>query len=130
MGSKKNGEDNPHWKGGTRNWWAKHLKQTIGKCEKCESIKLLEIHHKDHDDTNNKRENIILLCRYCHRSIEHLGKKGVTKGMKFSGMVCKNGKLFGQNNSYKKEEFRKKLSYKKKEYYRKLKELEGVNKNE
>ena len=41
------------------------------KCEYCESIKNLEVHHKDHNRNNNELENLILLCKSCHKK-EHI----------------------------------------------------------
>jgi len=39
-------------------------------CERCESKVGIEIHHIDRNPTNNKIENLEVLCKYCHRE-EH-----------------------------------------------------------
>lgn len=41
-----------------------------GKCSGCGEKDGLHIHHKDGDVTNNKKENLDLLCKRCH-SVEH-----------------------------------------------------------
>jgi len=65
-------EENINWfgdnitdKGGrARAWrWYSSIK---GKCEKCGSIFNVDIHHKDGNPKNNKRENIAFLCRSHH----------------------------------------------------------------
>jgi hypothetical protein len=56
--------------------WAKERKLTIGLCEHCgKNIKHATHyewvgHHKDHNQTNNTIENLVLLCKQCHQ-IEH-----------------------------------------------------------
>lgn len=42
-------------------------------CNRCgydEHVKILEVHHRDHDHSNNVLENLELLCPNCH-AIEH-----------------------------------------------------------
>lgn len=39
-------------------------------CEKCGATERLEVHHKDGDATNNKAQNLAVLCMKCHRA-EH-----------------------------------------------------------
>lgn len=39
------------------------------KCNKCGSNINVEIHHIDKDTTNNSPNNLILLCRKCHRRL-------------------------------------------------------------
>lgn len=56
--------------------WAKERKESIGLCEHC-GIDLKTAthyewvgHHKDHNQSNNTIENLVLLCKKCHQ-IEH-----------------------------------------------------------
>jgi len=44
-------------------------------CNKCKSIKLICIHHIDEDFTNNKRDNLEVLCNSCHLSHHKKWKK-------------------------------------------------------
>lgn len=52
------------------------IRDEIGSCERCgkdlQSASWAEwcIHHRDHDRTNNTRENFELLCKRCHQ-LEH-----------------------------------------------------------
>lgn len=39
------------------------------KCKICLSDVNMEIHHKDRDRNNNNEENLITLCRNCHRKL-------------------------------------------------------------
>ena len=39
------------------------------ECEICHATERLQIHHKDHDPTNNSRENIQILCASCHAKL-------------------------------------------------------------
>lgn len=46
----------------------------INQCNRCsynETPKILGVHHKDHDRTNNLLENLEVLCPNCH-SLEHM----------------------------------------------------------
>lgn len=67
----------PEFRGTTKTWWRRFLKATIGKCERCnwcETPDILQLHHKDRNTRNNKRENLELLCPICHE-LDHLGKR-------------------------------------------------------
>ncbi len=42
------------------------------KCEKCNSIELLHVHHKNYDNIfNEKTDDLVILCSSCHR-LQHL----------------------------------------------------------
>lgn len=44
------------------------------KCELCsyeEDLRILEVHHIDHNRSNNKPENLMILCPNCHAKITH-----------------------------------------------------------
>ena len=50
------------------------------ECEECgynKNVSILGVHHKDRDKTNNRRNNIAVLCPNCH-SLKH--KKHITHG--------------------------------------------------
>lgn len=36
-------------------------------CELCGATKNLLVHHKDHDRTNNRKENLMTVCKRCHQ---------------------------------------------------------------
>jgi DNA-directed DNA polymerase III PolC len=50
------------------------------KCMECGSTKFIEQHHKDFNHSNNKKNNLILLCRKCHRNKHSHQLKRYTKG--------------------------------------------------
>ena len=58
---------------GPRQPWAKFKKSA---CEYCRFIALhrcqLDVHHLDHDQKNNKENNLLTLCANCHRLISFL----------------------------------------------------------
>jgi len=45
------------------------------KCEICGEIKFLDRHHKDKNRDNNKRENILLVCKRCHNKLHNHSMK-------------------------------------------------------
>jgi len=47
----------------------KCLKQKINTCFACGSTGDLEVHHIDGDRTNNALENLVPICKDCHKSI-------------------------------------------------------------
>lgn len=73
------GKDNPNYKTGIGIFHSTlkyQVKEEMRYCERC-SIDLINatryhwcVHHRDHDRTNNTRENLELLCKRCHQ-IEH-----------------------------------------------------------
>ncbi len=88
-GTTQQGEGNPYYKHGRsvfRRWAKEKLIQLDHCCERC-GVKIDPSqrgtwagHHKDHNPTNNIRENLEVLCRRCH-AIEHecwLAFQGVT----------------------------------------------------
>jgi hypothetical protein len=50
-------------------------------CEICSSKTLVEVHHIDRDRTNNVLQNLLVVCRKCHRKI-HNFKQGFEKYIK------------------------------------------------
>jgi hypothetical protein len=73
------GEKNPTWKGGIQ-VYRRFLKKE--KCEICESVKQLVVHHKDRNRYNNSLNNLIILCRSCHAK-EHDTIKHITSSSVF-----------------------------------------------
>lgn len=73
-GNTKKGKEHQSYKTGvgdyinTRLNYLKKNNKPI-ECETCGSIKNLEVHHKDEDRANNDEENLILLCKSCHKKI-------------------------------------------------------------
>lgn len=66
----KSGENHPNYKTGEATY--RNIIQEDSICERCgfDNIKALEVHHKDRNRHNNKRENLEILCANCHM-IEH-----------------------------------------------------------
>lgn len=54
---------------GAGQYRAHRLYPEMGKCEMCDAP-AVDIHHKDGDRTNNKRSNMMFLCRYHHMKID------------------------------------------------------------
>jgi len=67
----------------TKNFRIKDLKKEKTKCQKCYNIKYLEVHHNDDNNKNNNWNNIIVLCKRCHKK-EHyiIGTKTGKSGRK------------------------------------------------
>ena len=68
------------------------------RCKKCGNVKNLNIHHKDENRKNNKKSNLIVYCRSCHRKHHTIGNKNPMFGIKLTGN--KNG-MFGRKHSEK-----------------------------
>jgi len=67
------GEDHPNWKDGSNAYRSILLKS--GKkpiCTECDfdDKRVLVVHHVDHNRKNNKKNNLIWMCRNCHY-LEH-----------------------------------------------------------
>jgi len=65
------------------------LKETNNTCEVCKNSTWLdkpiwlEVHHKDDDNKNNKRENLLVVCPNCHSAID--------KNYRFNGRKHETG---------------------------------------
>ena len=55
------------------NWYRTQLVKSTGKCEICgfSDKRILQIHHKDGNRKNKRRENLIVLCPNCHM-LQHI----------------------------------------------------------
>lgn len=49
---------------------ARRLYPMLGPCEVCGARPAAERHHKSGDTDDNQRENILLVCRTCHRVVD------------------------------------------------------------
>jgi len=84
------GENHPHWKGGVSflpysSDWKEKRRKTLERdsytCQKCgltneESLdkfgEELSVHHKNGNKFDSEMDNLITLCRSCHRAVENL----------------------------------------------------------
>ena len=57
-------ENNNNWKGGTT---YRHLVD-INSCEICGSVNNLVVHHKNHNHSDNRVDNLQVLCKRCHQN--------------------------------------------------------------
>jgi len=64
--NKQCGEKHSRWTGGDIGWWKLYLRKKYNKCCLCKSSKHLCVHHKDQNQKNNVRQNLIVICRSCH----------------------------------------------------------------
>ena len=72
----RHGQKNPKWTGGkSEGFILRVIKQRIKEsgrkiniCEQCGvTDKNIDIHHKDGNRTHNTSDNLMVLCRSCHR---------------------------------------------------------------
>lgn len=73
---KRLAEKSSQWKGGISQHYYRRiaLENLPNLCEFCESTKQLRVHHKDHDRTNNKLKNLMIVCKSCHNKIHEKWK--------------------------------------------------------
>ncbi len=53
------------WKG--LKWAQRHI--AAKRCEVCDSRKQVQRHHRDGDRSNNRAENVQVLCQRCHAAV-------------------------------------------------------------
>ncbi len=70
-------------------------------CQACNSTTTLQVHHIDHDRSNNTPPNLITLCIPCHLKLHHIQKgahgkppKGPNNGFKETTLPPTNPKCF------------------------------------
>ena len=71
------GETNPMYKNGISLYRTYVIKKKCSICKQKDTF--LEIHHKDNDRTNNKNNNLQVICRGCHK-ILHGQKRSSISG--------------------------------------------------
>jgi len=59
-------ENHLNWKGGKRYYAVMAKRRKGNKCEICNSIEDIEVHHIDRNIENNNIENLQVLCNKCH----------------------------------------------------------------
>jgi hypothetical protein len=64
--------------GKSYDWWKRWFIRNIGKCEICSmtDVRILEIHHKNKNRKDNKRDNLLYVCPNCHALIHYKEKIG------------------------------------------------------
>ena len=67
MSKKHSNINNSMWNGGNSDYWSRELRKIYTECCLCGSKNYLNMHHKDHNNKNNKRSNLIIICSSCHR---------------------------------------------------------------
>lgn len=68
------GENHPSWKGGEASYRERLLKHSkILICKRCgtKDVRVLAVHHKDKNRSNNTLGNLMWLCHNCHFIIHH-----------------------------------------------------------
>lgn len=82
LADRKRGSGNPMWNQWESTWqykdghksyrnWAFRRYGFEKKCELCGETMKLHVHHKNSDRTNNKKENLAILCPKCHAMCHH-----------------------------------------------------------
>ncbi len=101
MSNAKMGDKNPRWNGGTSEYVnhailnkvrLKVLKNAKGRCEICGERANI-IHHIDDSNDNHDVENLVVVCRKCHKVLhrkEDVFPQGNTKYVRKYGMKVKD----------------------------------------
>lgn len=58
-----------------------------GRCENCQAVRNLQVHHKDENPQNNAPSNLMTLCRSCH-SLFHSPNNDPTTGQRLPCLHC------------------------------------------
>lgn len=79
----RNAENSPNWKDGSKSYRERAFKEYDNKCNKCGFDKkaALQVHHIDENRSNNKLENLEILCANCHCMIHYEDSKTNIKDM-------------------------------------------------
>ncbi len=87
----KTGSKSSQWAGGLSSYRTNGLRSHGAVCNRCGYDKykqVLQVHHKDHDRSNNETDNLEVLCPTCH-SVEHqVLHKGTNDKPKQAGTVA------------------------------------------
>ena len=75
---KRLGSNHPNWKDTPNQYREKALRNYEQKCFFCNYniVEVLQVHHIDHNRSNNKLDNLVLLCPTCHVEV-HKGLKHI-----------------------------------------------------
>lgn len=88
----------PHYGNGEHRDYRKlALNNLLNKCGRCGYNKhkeVLEVHHKDRDRSNNKLENLEILCPTCHRENHFLKQDGIFWKNKMGDGAVGDGHFF------------------------------------
>lgn len=67
----QDGKNNAMWKGGVSQEYCVKIayEKYPNECAICRTKSLLDVHHKDVNNKNNKIDNLIILCKKCHMGV-------------------------------------------------------------
>ena len=85
------GKNNGMYKHGR---WSTTNKPTKTRCAKCGEKTNLLYHHKNRDEKDNRRSNLVVVCKSCHEKIH---KRGYNFHKKKSPMASKRRAPNGRN---------------------------------
>ena len=91
-----------NWKGGiSATTWRRVAFEAHGnRCQVCGKTGKLDVHHKDRNQKNNVPENLMVLCRPCHKDI-HFAEDPLThEKMRFSALGNTNAKRKVNQSAY------------------------------
>jgi hypothetical protein len=74
------GRNHANWTNGIASYRQRLLRSETAKlCLKCriDDVRILAVHHKDRDRTNNDLSNLIWLCHNCHYLVHHYKREGL-----------------------------------------------------
>lgn len=75
----RSGTSNPNWVNGASSYRNIALEHYGPRCNQClwdKEVKILQVHHKDRDRSNNCLENLEILCPTCHDYEHYLSSDG------------------------------------------------------
>lgn len=77
LNKNQKGENNRGWKGGVNQVYYQRLakENLLLNCYFCNSNRGLGVHHIDENRKNNILDNLIILCKSCHKKIHYLLKQ-------------------------------------------------------
>lgn len=77
------GPTHPTYKNGIGSFAKRAFERYEHKCAWCKSKRHLLVHHKNHDRTNNRLSNLIIVCKSCHQ--KHHTKRDPKTGQYMKG---------------------------------------------
>ena len=79
---------------------ARALHPVLGACEVCATRPAVERHHIDGDTSNNRRANVLLVCRGCHMRLDGRLEASSRRISKVAVTHCPAGHPYDQGNTY------------------------------